>query len=351
MNVLESLNIGVLMMDESMKVLYSNAYSAQLLRKSHKKIQDAFLDDIIQFDFLIQDYCLRCLRERKTFHIYGQKGTISNESTYSYDLQLFPHYSGEEVTGVILVLTETPPHIHCRETNEEEEEKADSLSLLVSSVAHEIQNPLAGLKGASQLLKRELKEDQNTRPYLDVMLKELNRIDRMIKTLLLHSKEVDLHMQSFNIHELLDDISLFQQQLGGEITFYKSYDPSLPDVIADKDKTHQVILNIIKNAIEASPQKGTISIYTRFGAPWQIPRILKEGKKRFIYIDIVDEGSGIPEEVREKIFAPFFTTKKSGNGLGLSISFRLMKEQKGYLQISDDHAPNNCFRIWVPADI
>ncbi|MGK0288677.1 MAG: two-component system nitrogen regulation sensor histidine kinase GlnL [bacterium] len=345
--VLESLPVAVLQVDQENRIQFANAYASQLLFCPNNKIFGFHINQVLLLEPALGSYCTKAVKDGKTFHFYQQEVQRNAIAPLIADFEIAPLYQDGNREGSVIVFWATSKEKDSDDPSKESS-KVEPLSLLVSSVAHEIQNPLAGVKGATQLLKRELKNNPISTPYLDIILKELGRIDRLVRSLLLHSKEVPLELNDLNVHSILDDILFFQRQNSKKVKIAKDYDPSLPSVYADRDKLHQVILNIIKNAVEASPEGSRIDVITRFGSAWNTPRKIKQANYRYVYLEIQDNGGGISKEIRNKIFAPFFTTKKDGNGVGLSISYRLMKEQKGALQLIDSPEGTTRFRIWIP---
>ena len=208
----------------------------------------------------------------------------------------------------------------------------DSIALMVRRLAHELQNPLSGVKGATQLLSRHLRETPEFGEYPSIILKEIERLERLVKSLLQHGNDQHLSLNAFNLHELLDTVIWFQQNSGRAVRFHRDYDPSLPDMVGDRDNLHQVFLNLIQNAMEASPSDGQVFIRTKMLGPWQVEYIQPEPGRVYFQIEIEDQGRGIVEENQTRLFTPFFTTKKNGNGLGLSISFQIIRAHGGDLR-------------------
>ena len=125
-------------------------------------------------------------------------------------------------------------------------------------------------------------------------------------------------------------------------------DASLPDIEADRDKLHQVFLNLVRNASEACPADGRVRVLTRHCAHWELAGTNLVPTRRYILVSIEDEGPGIPEELRKNIFKPLFSTKKQGTGLGLSISFRLVESHGGQLRYQPSERSGACFQVILP---
>src|SRR5713226_330786 len=247
--------------------------------------------------------------------------------------------------GTILLLRD----LTRRRELEEDLKRSDRLAMLgtfAAGLAHEIKNPLGGIKGAAQLLRRSMAHDRSLAEYTDIMIREADRVNLLIEQLLDLSRPVKLEMLPLNIHELLEDILLLQGKTLEEskITLKKNFDPSLPPIRGDRAQLTQVFLNLIKNALEAMKEQGCLTITTRIETDFHIR---EEGKRggTFIWADIADSGSGIKEEDLTHIFSPFFTTKNNGTGLGLAISYRIIKEHGGLIRVESHEGHGATFRV------
>jgi len=218
----------------------------------------------------------------------------------------------------------------------------------MSTLAHEIQNPLGGIKGMLQLLERDLEHSGMETEPAKMMFSEIERIERLLKQLLMHSHPMPIKSQSFNLHELLDTVLSFERSSHPGLRFTAYYDASLPDIEADRDKLHQVFLNLVRNASEACPADGRVRVLTRHCAHWELAGTNLDPTRRYILVSIEDEGPGIPEELRKNIFKPLFSTKKQGTGLGLSISFRLVESHGGQLRYQPSERSGACFQVILP---
>jgi two-component system, NtrC family, nitrogen regulation sensor histidine kinase GlnL len=226
----------------------------------------------------------------------------------------------------------------------------ESLGLMVRRVAHELQNPLSGIKGATQLLARKLAKTPDFAEFPDVILKELERLERLIRNMLGYGAEPPLNRIRFNLHELLDEVLWFVANSGAPLRLEREYDPSLPELCADRDRMHQVFLNLIRNAAEASPEGGRVRVRTQIAGPWQEREQLPDPTRTYFRIDVEDEGPGVPEADRARLFTPFFTTKRSGTGLGLAISYQIVRAHEGLLRYRPASGQGSVFTVLLPMD-
>ena len=234
------------------------------------------------------------------------------------------------------------------ETAAQEERLLDSIGLMVRRLSHELQNPLSGIKGATQLLARKVRAQPELREYPSVILKELERLERLVASLVSQGDGLSLSRSHCNLHELLDTVIWFERNSTDRVTFERRYDPSLPELYGDRDRLHQVFLNLIHNAVEASPPGGTVSVATSMTGPWRDGELPPEPAGTYFQIEVQDRGRGVNEEHRPQLFTPFFTTKKHGTGLGLSISHQIVRAHEGHLRYRPAEGGGAVFSVLIP---
>ncbi len=226
---------------------------------------------------------------------------------------------------------------------------------LAAGIAHEVKNPLGGIKGAAQLLRDELKNQPALaayREYVDVMIREVGRIDRLLTELLSFSEPRPPRFAPVNLNALLDTILLLQgaSEARGEAVVVKEFDPSLPEIRGDAEQLTQVFLNLIKNAFEAMGGRGTLRVVSRLDTDYRI-RSVREGgdhKTQVVAVDVSDTGPGIAEADLPKLFTPFFTTKGRGTGLGLALSHRIVHAHRGTMSVRSEPGRGTTFTTWLP---
>jgi len=238
--------------------------------------------------------------------------------------------------------------IHRKEL-EEDLKRADRLAMvgtLAAGLAHEIRNPLGGIKGAAQLLRRNLDHDPSLIEYTNIMTREVDRVNLLIEQLLDLSRPAKLDIVPLNIHEVLEDVLLLELQTKSQatITIKKLFDPSLPPIRGDRNRLMQVFLNLVKNACQAMNGSGTVTVTTRVEADIYF-RGQGAGRSQFIWVEIEDEGAGIKDEDLLHIFSPFFTTKNNGTGLGLAVCYRIVKEHGGIIRVDSTEGKGSTFKV------
>jgi two-component system nitrogen regulation sensor histidine kinase GlnL len=216
--------------------------------------------------------------------------------------------------------------------------------MLVRGLAHEIKNPLGGLRGAAQLLDMEL-SDPELKEYTQIIIAESDRLQGLMDKMLGPNKPPQ--KSPLNIHEVLERIrTLVQAESTGNIVIHADYDPSIPDIIADKNQLIQALLNIVRNAVQAINKQGLIMFKTR------IHRQMTIGRKRYrltLRIDIMDNGPGIEPDMMHQIFYPMITGRAEGTGLGLSIAQSLINHHNGLIECTSEPG-NTVFSIYLPLE-
>lgn len=209
---------------------------------------------------------------------------------------------------------------------------ARSIVGLGSMLAHEIKNPLAGISGAAQLLEMNASDDD--RQLTALIREEAERIETLVNRVESFGDNGPLKREPVNIHDVLDRAKRSAEAgFGAHVRFQEDYDPSLPPVPGDQDQLIQVILNLLKNAAEATPAVGgVISLKTayRAGVAMAGPRGSRVGVP--LLLQISDNGVGVPEDLQQDMFEPFVTSKKSGSGLGLSLVSKVVADHGGSIE-------------------
>lgn len=215
---------------------------------------------------------------------------------------------------------------------------------LIRNLAHEIRNPLGGLRGSAQLLEREL-ERPELREYTQVIIKEADRLQVLLDRLLTPHRPPQF--APLNIHEVLERVrTLVLAEFPEGIRIERDYDASLPDLHGDKEQLIQAVLNIVRNAAQALQGRGEIEFRTR--AARQVT-LARQRYKLALELQVVDNGPGIPEELRERIFYPLVSGRDGGSGLGLTLSQTFVHHHHGTIEC-DSRPGRTCFTIMLPLE-
>ena len=215
---------------------------------------------------------------------------------------------------------------------------------LIRNLAHEIRNPLGGLRGSAQLLEREL-ERPELREYTQVIIKEADRLQALMDRLLTPHRQPQV--APLNIHEVVERVrSLVLAEFPAGIRIQRDYDASLPDFHGDKEQLIQAVLNIARNAAQALNGNGVIEFRTR--AARQVT-LAKQRYKLALELQVIDNGPGIPEELRERIFYPLVSGRDGGSGLGLTLAQTFVQHHRGTIEC-DSEPGRSCFTIMLPLE-
>jgi two-component system nitrogen regulation sensor histidine kinase GlnL len=255
-----------------------------------------------------------------------------------------------EVTAAVAVVRDVT-RLHQLEIEMRRGETLSATGQIAMGLAHEIRNPLGAIRGAVQLLKRELSDEARWGEYIEVLLKEVDRVNRIIEMLLDVGRPVTLRPAPLNIHQLLERVALMLEQVASErgIQIVRRYDPSLPPLLVDEDRIVQVLHNLMRNAIEAMPGGGCLTLITRPSMDPLFAKVdLGQGQRSMALVQVADDGEGIPEAARARLFTPFFTTKDKGLGLGLALCHRIVEEHRGAIHVTSEQSKGTVVSCFLP---
>jgi two-component system nitrogen regulation sensor histidine kinase GlnL len=226
-------------------------------------------------------------------------------------------------------------------------EQLASLGTLALGLAHEIRNPLSGIKGAAQLLRVALSDPADIQAT-EVIIREVERLDGLLEQLRGLGTPARLQLAPLNIHRVLNDVLSLQRQAPewGSIVLRKEFDPSLPPISGDAAQLTQVLLNLVKNAVESLGGRGTLTVTTRMETNYRVQS--RTQRRQFLSVLVADDGPGVPEHVQSQLFSPFFTTKSRGTGLGLAVCHRIVTEHGGTIAHEPRPGGGARFRVTLP---
>lgn len=317
-------NRWVFINESGVKMFEAGSYTEMLGTSIYKYLHSDELSKVDETIALV----LSDRKERKSKQTWY---TVSGKELYSEQIFIPTTYFGEPAIQVIIRdITE-------RKQAEELMLKSEKLSIagqLAAGIAHEIRNPLTAIKGFFQLIKTNQKQQ-----YFDIVESELSRIEAILSELLVLSKPTEIKFKRTNIEFLIKDVMtlLETQAIMNNIQLISSFTDQEPFILCDENQIKQVFINLIKNAIDAMPSGGVITIST-------------EIDNAHVKISVKDEGVGIPDHVVKRIGEPFYTTKEKGTGLGLMVSFKIIENHQGTFAISSEMNKGTIMTITIPAD-
>ena len=330
-HVLDALEQGVVALDRERKVVYANRWIEDLLGfKPETGMAGGRL-----FPGADARWLKGATRERRDFKFEAE----GRELTLKAESLPLRNDEGEVIGSVVLAET-------ISETEDGEfQKKIDrlvSLGELSAYVAHEIRNPLTGIRTTVQFVGSKFKPTDPRREDLQDVIKELDRIEQIITGLLMFARPPAARPQPCDLHQVLErTLDMIELQLGdAEVKLTRDYTEDLPLIYADPDLTHEEFSNLCLNAVQAMPEGGELHVATG----------VRRYRTRRSMLDVSfgDSGVGIPKELMDKIFDPFFTTRSTGTGLGLPISVQIVREVGGVITAKNNATGGATFRVSFP---
>ncbi|HZE60370.1 MAG TPA: nitrogen regulation protein NR(II) [Burkholderiales bacterium] len=332
---LELLATAVVALDEQLIVRYANPAAESLLATGAKSlIGQPFLQLFAEREVLE-----RALGDALQTHWDYSAQSVTYSRVGRDPLPLACTMTRIDAQGLGLLAELRPIEEQLRHAREERlvfEQQANRE--LIRNLAHEIKNPLGGLRGSAQLLERELDKPE-LREYTQVIIKEADRLQRLMDRMLTPHRTPRL--EPLGIHEVLERVrSLVKAEFAIEIQ--RDYDPSIPEIVGDREQLIQAVLNIARNAA----QSGAKSISVRTRAVRQIT-LLRQRHRLALELQVVDDGPGVPQEIQDRIFNPLVSGREGGTGLGLSLAQTFVQYHRGVVEF-ESRPGRTIFRILLP---
>jgi len=341
--ILENLTTAVLTFDAELRLTSINPAGEMLFEVSAKKIVGQKLIDLLPQSRRLAKTLRQTLESRHPITVRGVRLRLAMERTITVDCIVTPLVDGNQETALLVELTQVDRLMRlARDENMLDRQAANRA--VMRGLAHEIKNPLGGLRGAAQLLEREL-PNISLKEYTRIIIHEADRLRNLVDRMM--GPHQPLKKKPVNLHEILEHVrKLMLVEVPVGLTLERQYDPSLPEFEGDPEQLIQAVLNIVRNSAEAIQYQGVIHLRTR------IERSFTIGQKRHRLVlraDIEDNGPGIPEEIREHIFYPMVTAKPGGTGLGLSIAQDIIAKHGGLIEC-DSRPGLTVFSIYLPLE-
>lgn len=341
---LNAMASSVLAVDAALRVVLVNPAAEHLLGAS--RLQRRALADLLPFDCPLFDLIRRVQLGGSSISDYGVALPLAHGAVRLVDLHVSPL---AELPGHCVIVLHPCSVAHRLNRQLSHRGGARSVAALAATLAHEVKNPLSGIRGAAQLLEQGVSEDE--RPLTRLICAETDRICALVDRMEQFADQKPIDRQPVNIYQVLEHVRrLAESGFGRNLHFVTEYDPSLPEVDGDRDQLVQVLLNLVKNAAEAVPRDGgeiRLSTHYTHGL-WVRIANSRDRVELPITVQIQDNGPGISEEVANHLFEPFVSTKRAGSGLGLSLVAKIVGDHGGVVEW-ENLSRGAVFRVRLPA--
>jgi two-component system nitrogen regulation sensor histidine kinase GlnL len=321
---LELLSTAVLLLDESLHVTYANPAAETMFAQGRTHMVGIAFDQALPGN---DEFVERLARARDAEAGFNDNDLLLEVEGYPAHLHCV--ISPIETAGearLVLEFRELEQQLKiAREAKILEQQEANRE--LIRNLAHEIKNPLGGIRGAAQLLEREL-ADPEQREFTQVIVKETDRLQSLMNRLLTPSRLP--RVEAVNIHEVTERVrTLLLAEFPENLEVKRDYDTSLPDLVGDKEQLIQAILNVARNAAQAAGRRGQVRLVTRIARQVTIAR---QRHRHAIAVCIEDDGPGVPPELADRIFYPLVSGRDGGTGLGLSLAQSYVSQHLGLIE-------------------
>ena len=332
-NVVESMADGLISVNRERKIVTLNRKAAEFFGAKEEDLKSKEISKVLGIDIdnllkkqggMLRDW------ELKVSSQYGAQIPLSLSAAPLKD-------ENDKEMGSVLLLRDLR-EIRDLQERVRRSERLASLGRLAAGVAHEIRNPLSSIRGFAQFFQNRFKGQEKEQEYASVMVREVDRLNRVITELLDFARPKEPHRELHSAGEILEQtLKVLESELAKKnIAVEKKLEASLPRILVDRDQLSQALLNLLLNALESMEGAGKIRIS------------MESGGAEVLAISISDTGRGIPKEDLERVFEPFFSTKRKGTGLGLAIVHQIVESHKGEIKVESRAGEGTTFRITLP---
>ena len=324
-SLVSQLTVGVLTVDGAGRILTMNSAAENLLGTSQRSAVNESLEALAPGFDPLAELVERASQHQQTF---GRTLNIPAPQRDGSELELTARVSpvdSEHGHVLLIELVDITHRYHLDRESALVNQHGVSRRML-RQLAHEIRNPLGGLRGAAQLLEREL-DDATLTEFTRVIIGEADRLAGLVDALL--GPGGPANMQRANIHAVLEHVATIVSSAAPELELVRDYDPSLPEIVMDQDQLTQAMLNLVQNSSQATRDKGRIVIRTRVRSNVMLQQQMQ---RMVVAVEIEDNGPGVPEEIADTLFYPLVTGRSDGTGLGLPLAQDLVNRHGGLIE-------------------
>ncbi|MEC9345208.1 MAG: ATP-binding protein [Pseudomonadota bacterium] len=343
--ILNAIPDPILVVDKDARIIMANPAAEEFFGMGQAVMRRNRLNDITPFGSPLIALFRQAREARGAISEYGVLLGTPKSEIKTVNIQLSPVVEHE---GMVVVQIEERSMASKMDRSLTHRGAARAVTGMGALLAHEVKNPLSGIRGAAQLLEQSV--DEGDRDLTRLIIDEVGRIVALVDRMEAFSDPRPLERQPVNIHEVLERVRrLAENGFGTHVRFVENYDPSLPPVSGNRDQLIQVFLNLVKNAAEAVPPRNgeiTLSTAYRHGVRLAVPGS-SERIQLPLEVTVADNGPGVPEDIRAHLFDPFVTTKPGGSGLGLALVAKIIDDHGGIVE-ADMTSRGALFRVYLP---
>ena len=348
--ILENIDRAVIAFDSDGRITLFNPAAEALIERSSRQVIGKSYQDLFKDQETLLYLVKVALEEGRSITddegLYLHRTIASPLPINAYTAPIFAQGGNQD--GAVMIIRDLS-RIKDLEGTLRRADRLSMLGTLAAGLAHEIKNPLGGIKGAAQLLSMELSKESSLQDYTQIMVKEAERINFIIEELMDLSNPREPVISDVDLTKVMNDIVLLQREAARSrhILFKLKLDPSIPPVQGDEGLLTRLFLNLIKNARESILNEGAVVIETRIVSNYHMTG---PGRRSSPMVDIIirDTGCGIDQHEMDRIFTPYFTTKNKGSGLGLAISQKIVEDHNGLLNIESTPSEGTTVTISLP---
>ena len=343
-NILDSLTSAIICLDHQLRLCYMNQSAESMLEVSGNRLCGHTISDVLVNSGELQSMLYDALQTGQPYTKRREKLILTSGHPVTVDYSITP-ISEDEWPKLIVEFHSLDRHLRI-DRDEALRDHQQITRQMIRGLAHEIKNPLGGIRGSAQLLAREL-VDPDQQEYTNIIIEETDRLTSLVDRLL-GPKSVPTPANT-NIHEVLERVrKLIELEAGDRITVERDYDPSIPEIYIDAELILQALLNIARNAMQSleTIEDPQIRIVTRTERQFTIG---KTRHRSVLTIDIIDNGPGIAESVKDHLFYPMISGRPDGTGLGLSFAQSIVHQHAGIIEVTSQPGRTD-FTVILPLE-
>ena len=344
-DILSALGAATLVVDDRYRIRYANGAAEQMFQTSLSGLIGQHLGSFLPGDGPVQALLDQVLEESAPISEYGV--TLDTPKTGLRIISVHAAPLSERRDAVVLSMQEQTRALKIGQQMENRH-SVRSVTAMAALLAHEVKNPLSGIRGAAQLLEQNAEGDDMALTRL--ICDEADRIVSLVDRMEVFADDRPLKREAVNIHSVLEHVRrLAENGVAKNVKFIETYDPSLPPVYGNRNQLIQVLLNLVKNAAEAVlADRGEIRLATAYQPGVRLKVAGSSTRLQLpLVVSIADNGPGVPEDLRPHLFDPFVSTKPRGSGLGLALVAKIIADHGGVIEFDTD-TRGTMFRIMLP---